>query len=93
MSELDVREPVVARKSTPFTERDLRDLELLRGESPYVGRSEASVLRDLLRRGMEAARQEVITQGYADLARERADSATVRRETARRRSPSWAGEA
>lgn len=80
---------VSTRKSTPLSERDLRDLELIKSAPEYAGRSEASILREMLQRGVAAARAELMETGYAAIAAEQAQELEQRRAVARRRRPAW----
>lgn len=89
-----------------MTERDERDLTLLRDSPVYqkaleqlsgeeVGqteRSEAALLHAVFEAGMEAIRQAAQEAGYALIAAEQLQHAKERRDTARRRRPSWADE-
>ncbi len=91
------------RKSLPLSERDLRDLSVLRrspshraaladlaGSSISETSSEAAVLHAVWEAGVKAVLERVEEAGYEEMAAER-DVAT-RKAVARRRRPGWADE-
>jgi len=97
--------PVVRRPALPLTERDERDLALLREDTPErealarlagasvpPGASEGLLLHTLLEVALLRVREEVEAIGYAEWARQRAATETDRRAVARRRPPSWADD-
>ena len=97
-----VNRPTV-RKSLPLSERDLRNLEVMRGSTVHrmalsrladvevtESTSEATLLHAVLEAGLKAVECEVEAQGYAQAAAEM--DAAARRATARRRRPAWADE-
>lgn len=101
-----LNEPVKARKSLPLTERDLADLERLRGETPerdalaeltgieVQSVTEAVFLRMIFVAGLRAIRERAEERAYASAAVDRlasGESAEGRR-IARRRRPAWADE-
>lgn len=90
------------RKSLPLSDRDLRDLDKLRGSDAHRAAlarytsttvtetsSEAAILHAIFEAGMRAVREQVEEQGYAQMAAERDYD---QRAVARRRRPSWADE-
>lgn len=98
-------QPVVRRPALPLTERDERDLALLRsntperealarlaGETVPTDASEGLLLHTLLEVALMRVREEVEAAGYAELAAQRAGSQGERRAIARRRPPSWAAD-
>ena len=101
-----MRTPAVRRPSVPLTERDERDLGLLRSSGPHreaLGRlsgepiagadvSEAVLLHAVLEAGLAAVRAATEEAGYAELATQQTAEAAVRRAEARRRRPVWADE-
>jgi hypothetical protein len=87
----------------PLSERDLRDLAVLRGSEAHraalsrlaqvdvtEASSEAVMLQAVLEAGIKAVEQLVEAEGYARIAAEA--SAENRQAVARRRRPSWADE-
>jgi len=91
------------RKSLPLSERDLRDLAVLRGSEAHrealsrlaqvevsATSSEAVMLQAVLEAGIKAVAQLVEAEGYARIAAEA--SSENRQAVARRRRPSWADE-
>ena len=95
-------QPVVRRPALPLTERDERDLALLRSDTPErealmrlagvsvpSSVSEGLLLHMLLEIALLRVHEEVEAAGYAELARQRAAAETDRRAVARRRPPSW----
>lgn len=91
------------RKSLPLSERDLRDLAVLRGSTAHraalsrlahsevtEASSEAAMLHAVLEAGIKAVQELVESEGYAQIAAE--DAAEERQAVARRRRPSWADE-
>lgn len=99
--------PVVRRPSLPITERDERDLVLLRGSEAHravlermTGQpvtsgdvSESVLLHAVFEAGLIAVRSAIEDAAYAALAAEQAAEAPERRAQARRRRPTWADEA
>jgi hypothetical protein len=99
-------EPAKARKSLPLTERDLADLERLRGQTPerdalsdmagvvVEGVTEAVLLHMIFAAGLRAIREKAEERAYATAAADRLDSgeADEIRRIARRRRPAWASE-
>lgn len=105
MSSLNV--PAKVRKSLPLTERDLADLERLRGQTPErdaLGElagvvvvdsvAEAALLHMVFVAGLRAIQEKAEERAYASAAADRQTSgeAGELRRTARRRRPGWAGE-
>ncbi|GAB79201.1 hypothetical protein SAMN05421595_2507 [Austwickia chelonae] len=80
------------RKSLPLSSTDLRDLELIRSAPQYQKQSEAAVLAEATRRGLQLMQDELSERGYAQIAQERVASRERRQATSRRRRPSWADE-
>ena len=93
----------VTRKSLPLSDRDLRDLAVLRGSEAhraalsrlaqvYVteSTSEAVMLQAVLEAGLKAVAELVEAEGYANIASEA--SSENRQAVARRRRPTWADE-
>jgi hypothetical protein len=101
-----LNEPAKARKSLPLTERDLADLERLRGQTPerealsdlagvvVEGVTEAVLLRMIFAAGLQAVREKAEELAYASAAAERLTSgeAEETRRIGRRRRPAWADE-
>ena len=101
-----LNEPAKARKSLPLTERDLADLERLRGQTPerealsdlagvvVEGVTEAALLHMIFAAGLRAIREKAEELAYASAAAERLTSgeAEQTRRIARRRRPAWADE-
>jgi hypothetical protein len=101
-----LNEPAKTRKSLPLTERDLADLERLRGPTPeraalsalagvvVEGVAEAALLRMVFAAGLQAVREKAEELAYASAAAERLTSgeAEETRRIARRRRPAWADE-
>jgi hypothetical protein len=102
-----LNQPVKARKSLPLTERDLADLERLRGQSPerdaladlagvvvVEGVTEAALLHMIFTAGLRAIQEKAEELAYASEAADRLASgeADEIRRIARRRRPSWADE-
>ena len=98
-------QPVVRRPALPLTERDERDLALLRGDTPErqalarlsgtavpASASEGLLLHMLLEIALVRVREEAEAIGYAELAEQRAARQPDRRAIARRRPPSWAAD-
>jgi hypothetical protein len=99
-------EPARARKSLPLTERDLADLDRLRGQTPerdalaelsgvvVESVTEAALLHMIFSAGLRAIRERAEERAYASAAADRAasgEAAEIRR-IARRRRPGWADE-
>ena len=99
-------EPAKARKSLPLTERDLADLERLRGQTPerdalaelagleVESVTEAALLHMIFAAGLRAIREKAEELAYASAAADRlasGEAAEIRR-IARRRRPGWADE-
>ncbi|GAB3950405.1 hypothetical protein GCM10029976_085070 [Kribbella albertanoniae] len=91
------------RKSLPLSERDLRDLAVLRGSEAHRAAlaelthvhisettSEAVLLQTVLEAGLKAVADLVEADGYARIAHEVVHE--DRQAVARRRRPSWADE-
>ncbi len=103
-----LRDPIVRRPSLPLTAADEQQLQGLR-ESPesqaaleqLTGASvadpaeisEAALLHAIFKAGLRAVRHYAEEAGYAQLAEQNAADDERRRSEARRREPSWAGEA
>jgi hypothetical protein len=101
-----LNEPAKARKSLPLTERDLADLERLRGQTPerdaladlagvvVEGVTEAALLHMIFTTGLRAVREKAEELAYASAAAERLTSGEAEeiRRIARRRRPAWADE-
>jgi hypothetical protein len=102
-----LNEPAKARKSLPLTERDLADLERLRGHSPerdalaeLVGVAfvesvtEAALLRMIFAAGLRAIHEKAEERAYASAAADRLASGEAEeiRRIARRRRPAWTDE-
>ena len=101
-----LNEPAKARKSLPLTERDLADLERLRGQTPerdalsdlagvvVEGATEAALLHMIFTAGLRAVREKAEEFAYASAAAERLTSGEAEeiRRIARRRRPAWADE-
>jgi ectoine hydroxylase-related dioxygenase (phytanoyl-CoA dioxygenase family) len=102
-----LNQPAKARKSLPLTERDLADLERLRGQSPerdaladlagvvvVEGVTEAALLHMIFTAGLRAIQEKAEELAYASAAADRLASgeADEIRRIARRRRPSWADE-
>jgi hypothetical protein len=101
-----LNQPAKARKSLPLTERDLADLERLRGQTPerealsdlagvvVEGVTEAALLHMIFAVGLQAVREKAEELAYASAAAERLTSgeAEETRRIARRRRPAWADE-
>lgn len=101
-----LNEPAKARKSLPLTERDLADLERLRGRTPerdalsdlagvvVEGVTEAALLHMIFAAGLRAIREKAEELAYASAAAERLTSGEAEeiRRIARRRRPAWADE-
>ena len=99
-------EPAKARKSLPLTERDLADLERLRGQTPerdalaelagmvVESVTEAALLHMIFTEGLRAIRERAEERAYASAAGDRlvGGEADERRRIARRRRPAWADE-
>jgi hypothetical protein len=103
-----LNEPARARKSLPLTERDLADLERLRGRTPerealaelagveFVDSvAEAALLHMIFVAGLRAIREKAEERAYASAAADRLASGETEegRRIARRRRPAWADEA
>jgi hypothetical protein len=91
------------RKSLPLSDRDQREINMLRGsgqrravlshlaaEDVSEDSSEATVLRALVEAGLRAVNHEMEARGYAELATDYTER--ERRRVARRRKPAWADE-
>ena len=102
-----LNQPAKARKSLPLTERDLADLERLRGQTPerealadlagvvvVEGVTEAALLHMIFTAGLRAIQEKAEELAYASAAADRLASgeADESRRIARRRRPSWADE-
>jgi hypothetical protein len=102
-----LNQPAKARKSLPLTERDLADLERLRGQTPerdaladlagvvvVEGVTEAVLLHMIFTAGLRAIQEKAEELAYASAAADRLASgeADEIRRIARRRRPSWAHE-
>ena len=102
-----LNQPARARKSLPLTERDLADLERLRGQTPerdaladlagvvvVEGVTEAALLHMIFTAGLRAIREKAEELAYASAAADRLASGEANeiRRIARRRRPSWADE-
>jgi ectoine hydroxylase-related dioxygenase (phytanoyl-CoA dioxygenase family) len=101
-----LNEPAKARKSLPLTERDLADLERLRGQTPeraaladlssivVEGVTEAALLHMIFAAGLRAIREKAEERAYASAAADRLASgeADEVRRIARRRRPTWADD-
>ena len=101
-----LNEPAKARKSLPLTERDLADLERLRGRTPerdaladlsgvaVENVTEAALLHMIFAAGLRAIRERAEERAYASAAADRLASgeADEIRRIARRRRPAWADE-
>jgi hypothetical protein len=102
-----LNQPAKARKSLPLTERDLADLERLRGQTPerdaladlagvvvVEGVTEAALLHMIFTAGLRAIREKTEELAYASAAADRLASGEADdiRLIARRRRPSWADE-
>jgi hypothetical protein len=101
-----LNEPARARKSLPLTERDLADLDRLRGNSPerdalsdlsgvaVESLTEAALLHAIFAAGLRAIREKAEEHAYASAAADRLASgeADEIRRIARRRRPGWADE-
>jgi hypothetical protein len=99
-------EPAKVRKSLPLTERDLADLEPLRGQGPerdaladlagvaVESLTEAALLHMIFAAGLRAIRERAEERAYASAAADRLASgeAAENRRIARRRRPAWVGE-
>jgi hypothetical protein len=102
-----LNEPAKARKSLPLTQRDLSDLDRLRGQTPerealaelvgvvFVGSvTEAALLHMIFATGLQAIREKAEERAYASAAADRLATGETdeTRRIARRRRPAWAGE-
>jgi hypothetical protein len=102
-----LNQPARTRKSLPLTERDLADLERLRGQTPerdalsdlagvvvVEGVTEAALLHMIFTAGLRAIREKAEELAYASAATDRLSSgeAEETRRIARRRRPAWADE-
>ncbi len=102
-----LNQPAKARKSLPLTERDLADLERLRGQTPerdaladlagvvvVEGVTEAALLHMIFTAGLRAIQEKAEELAYASAAADRLASgeADEIRRIARRRRASWADE-
>jgi hypothetical protein len=99
-------QPAKARKSLPLTERDLADLDRLRGHTPERDAladlagvavetvTEAALLHMIFTAGLRAIREKAEERAYASAAADRLASgeAAESRRIARRRRPGWADE-
>ncbi|WP_394277244.1 hypothetical protein [Luteococcus sp.] len=89
---MELGERSETRKSLPLSAADLRDLQLLRSQKGYEHRSEASLMSEVFRRGMQAVREEALEQGYRAVAQQYDAEQSERQSVARRRRPAWAEE-
>jgi hypothetical protein len=101
-----LNEPAKARKSLPLTERDLADLERLRGQTPerdalsdlsgvaVESLTEAALLHMIFAAGLRAIRDKAEERAYVSAAADRLASGEAEeiRRIARRRRPAWTGE-
>ncbi|WP_300610160.1 hypothetical protein [Trebonia sp.] len=102
-----LNQPARARKSLPLTERDLADLERLRGHTPErdaladlagvvvaEGVTEAALLHMIFTAGLRAIQEKAEELAYASAAADRLASGEANeiRRIARRRRPSWADD-
>lgn len=101
-----LNQPAKTRKSLPLTERDLADLERLRGQTPerealsdlagvvVEGVTEAALLHMIFSAGLRAIREKAEELAYSSAAADRLASgeAEETRRIARRRRPAWADE-
>jgi hypothetical protein len=101
-----LNQPAKARKSLPLTERDLADLERLRGQTPerdalsalagvaVEGVTEAALLHMIFTAGLRTIRKKAEELAYASAAADRFTSGEAEeiRRIARRRRPGWADE-
>jgi hypothetical protein len=101
-----LNEPAKARKSLPLTERDLADLERLRGQTPerdalsdlsgvaVESLTEAALLHMIFAAGLRAIREKAEERAYVSAAADRLASGEAEeiRRIARRRRPAWTGE-
>lgn len=91
------------RKSLPLSDRDIREIEMLRGSGERraalshlvsgnlaENSSEATVLHAVFEAGLRAVTQEIESRGYAELAEDY--TLADRKRVARRRKPAWADE-
>jgi hypothetical protein len=99
-------EPAKARKSLPLTERDLADLDRMRGQTPerdalfdlagvpVESVTEAALLHMIFTAGLRAIREKAEEHAYAAAAAGRLSDgeAEENRRIARRRPPAWADE-
>jgi len=99
-------EQAKSRKSLPLTERDLADLERLRGQTPerdalsdlagvaVEGVTEAALLHIVFTAGLRAIREKAEELAYASAAADRLASGEAEeiRRISRRRRPAWADE-
>ena len=89
------------RKSLPLSSRDLDDLQTLRGSTTHRvalsdlagevvtdASSDAAVLHAVWEAGINAVRDRVEDEGYAEMAKDR--NVHTGRASARRRRPAWA---
>src|SRR5579862_236025 len=98
--------PAKARKSLPLTERDLAEVERLRGQTPerdalfdlagvaVQSVTEAALLHMIFSAGLRAIREKAEEHGYAAAAAERlaTGEGEENRRAERRRRPAWADE-
>ncbi len=102
-----MKQSVVRRPSLPLTSADEADLRLLK-ESPAYQQAlarlssqdlppgdvkESVLLHAVFEAGLAAVRQLAESDGYTQLAAERAADDATRRRLSRRRRPAWADEA
>jgi ectoine hydroxylase-related dioxygenase (phytanoyl-CoA dioxygenase family) len=102
-----VNERAKARKSLPLTERDLADLERLKGQTPerdaladlagvvvVESVAEAALLHMVFTAGLRAIRERAEELAYASAAADRLASGEAEeiRRIARRRRPAWVDE-
>lgn len=91
------------RKSLPLSERDVRELALMRGSLAHRAAlsrladtdvaqdsSEAALLHAVMEAGINAVARQVEAEGYTQMAEEM--EAAGRQAVARRRRPAWADE-
>jgi len=101
-----LHEAAEVRKPLPLTNRDLEDLDRLRAPGPerialadlsgaqLEGQvTESVLLHAVFAAGMRAVREAAEARAYGEAAVERRAAAEEDRKIARRRRPSWAGEA
>ena len=101
-----LRETTVRRPSLPLTAADedgLADIrqspELLTNLRSIAGveidlrsATESALLQAIFRAGLNSVREAAVQSGYAELGAQMQAASTQRRETARRRQPTWVDE-